>query len=225
LAEPPPAQQPASEVRATGLTRRHQRSPPLNQISKVIYRLLHMKINGPRQLVDPAGRRVKTVCCGPRGRLGSRCENLQRPLTNFRQILIALRRREPKRVCVVASVQDTARQEPGGISPNASTVLRRPPRPRRRLRRPDSPPARQRHRRLRRLTFPPQIASFGRMEGYSVMHDVRALLDELTRSRMGLRRQRLIRYRESPRGCRIESPVFVEEVTAPRARRDHDHGR
>jgi hypothetical protein len=35
----------------------------------------------------------------------------------------------------------------------------------------------------------------------------------------------LIRYRQSSRGCRIESPVFVEEVTAPRAQRDHDHGR
>jgi hypothetical protein len=54
---------------------------------------------------------------------------------------------------------------------------------------------------------------------------VRALSDELTRSRMGLRRQRLIRYRESSRGCRIEPPVFVEEVTAPRAQRGHDHGR
>ena len=29
------------------------------------------------------------------------------------------------------------------------------------------------------------------------------------------RRQHLIRYRELPRGCRIESPVFVEEMTAP----------
>jgi hypothetical protein len=57
------------------------------------------------------------------------------------------------------------------------------------------------------------------------MHDVWALLDELTRSRMGSRRQRLIRYREAPRGCRIESPVFVEGVTAPRAQRGHDHGR
>jgi hypothetical protein len=47
----------------------------------------------------------------------------------------------------------------------------------------------------------------------------------LTRSRMGLRRQHLIRYRQSSRGCRIESPVFVAEVTAPRAQRDHDHGR
>jgi hypothetical protein len=28
-----------------------------------------------------------------------------------------------------------------------------------------------------------------------------------------------------PGGCRIESPVFVEEVTAPRERRHHDHRR
>ena len=55
--------------------------------------------------------------------------------------------------------------------------------------------------------------------------DDRALLDELTRSRMGLRRQHLILYRESSRGCRIESLVFVEEMTATRAQRDHDHGR
>jgi hypothetical protein len=34
--------------------------------------------------------------------------------------------------------------------------------------------------------------------------DVRALLDELARSRMGWRRQHLIGYRESSRGCRIE---------------------
>jgi hypothetical protein len=55
--------------------------------------------------------------------------------------------------------------------------------------------------------------------------DVRALADELTGSRLGLRRQHLIRSRESSGGCRIASLVFVEEVTAPRSQRDHDHGR
>ena len=49
--------------------------------------------------------------------------------------------------------------------------------------------------------------------------------DEVTGSRMSLRWQRLIRYRESSRGCRIESPMFVEEVTALRVQRDHDDGR
>jgi hypothetical protein len=39
------------------------------------------------------------------------------------------------------------------------------------------------------------------------------------------RRQHLIRHRDSSRGCRIESSVFVEEATALRAQRDHNHGR